>query len=247
MMDVDDDLATVIARSTGQLLLHIRSDEVLNEAELGRTGDAVAHHYLVGGLRAHRPNDAIRSEEGEVETAPTQSDRLWIIDPLDGTREYSEGRADWAVHVALTVRGEPTAAAVALPGLDIVLSTASPLLVPPLDGRLRIAVSRSRPPDVARVVAAKLGGEIVPMGSAGYKAMAVVRGEVHAYIHAGGQYEWDSAAPVGVALHAGLFAGALDGTVLPYGKLNPWSPELLVCRPEITSEILSAIAEFNEV
>lgn len=243
----DDELAHALAGSAGRVLLELQSAALLSGKELGSAGDAVAHQWLARALRCLRPDDALLSEEEAADPARLNSRRLWIIDPLDGTREYSEGRADWAVHVALVEDGVPTASAVALPALDEVLSTATARHVGiPNDGSaLRIAVSRSRPPAVAEHVAARLGAELVPMGSAGRKAMAVVRGEVDAYLHAGGQYEWDSAAPVGVAAAAGLHTSGLDGSALRFGKADPWSPELLVCRPELTVRVLAAIAEFS--
>jgi 3'(2'), 5'-bisphosphate nucleotidase len=170
------------------------------------------------------------------------ADRVWIVDPLDGTREYGEGRPDWAVHVALWADGDLAAAAVALPGVDELLVTdPAPARPAPADGRLRIAVSRTRPPAEAGTAAAALDAEVVPMGSAGYKVTAVVRGEVDAYVHAGGMYQWDSAAPVAVALAAGLTAVRLDGSPLRYNGPDPYLPDLLVCRPELAERLLAAV------
>jgi 3'(2'), 5'-bisphosphate nucleotidase len=247
MNTIADDaaLARALAASAGRLLLAARDSALLTGRPLGDAGDAVAHEWLCRALREQRPDDGLLSEEGDPGTPDrlTRS-RVWIIDPLDGTREYSEGRSDWAVHIALAVDGVPTAAAVALPGLDTTLSTAGATPpAPPAGGTPRIAVSRSRPPRLAAAVAAAVGGELVPMGSAGYKAMAVLRGEVDAYLHAGGQYEWDSAAPVGVAAAAGLHVSRIDGSPLVYNQPDPTLPDLLVCRPELADLLLASIAD----
>jgi 3'(2'), 5'-bisphosphate nucleotidase len=183
------------------------------------------------------------SEEAVDDLRRLTADRVWIVDPLDGTREYGDGRHDWAVHVALWADGELVAAAVALPALGEVLVTDPALPVPPAvpAARPRIAVSRTRPPAEATTVAAALDGDLVPLGSAGYKAVAVARGEVDAYVHAGGMYQWDSAAPVAVARAAGLTTCRLDGTPLVYNDPDPWLPDLVVCRPELAGPILAAV------
>lgn len=242
----DDDLAAALARTAGRILLELRGSALLQGKVLGETGDAVTHQWLARALRELRPDDGLLSEEEAADPARLEHRRIWIVDPLDGTREYSEGRQDWAVHVALVVDGSPTVSAVALPGIDEVFCTDGGSNLAAAPRGLRIAVSRSRPPAVAGFIAARLGAELVPMGSAGWKSMAVVRGEVHAYVHDGGQYEWDSAAPVGVANAVGLHTSSLDGAPMRFGKPDPWEPELLVCRPELTESILSAIAEFRK-
>jgi len=166
---------------------------------------------------------------------------VWIIDPLDGTREYGEGRADWAVHVALWVDGELAAGAVAIPAENLTLDTANPLPRPAPANRIRLAVSRTRPPAFVTALAEALDAELVPMGSAGVKATAVLRGQVDAYVHAGGQYEWDSAAPVAVALACGLHASRLDGTRLRYAQPDPWLPDLVVCHPDLAVAVTEAL------
>jgi len=267
MPSTDDHvLAAAIAGRAGALLLEVRrdapalSDSVrgsydelgIPETErrsLGDDGDRHAHDLIMSLLHQARPDDAVLSEEGvqpgqaHAQTEPGHgSRRIWIVDPLDGTREFSEGRADFAVHVALVEDGRPVAGAVALPGDDLVLATADPPPLPPTTtGRLRMLVSRTRPPAVATAVAARLDAETVPMGSAGAKAMAVVRGDGDVYLHAGGQYEWDSAAPVAVARAAGIHASRLDGSALVYDQPDPWLPDLLICRPELLDRVLSAI------
>ena len=234
----DDELAASLAAAAGRILLAVRGSAVLSGKALGATGDAVSHAWLTRALATARPDDGVLSEEGTADVARLEHERLWIVDPLDGTREFSEAREDWAVHVALVVAGVPTSAAVALPAREQILATCAPIMLPPAPEALRIAVSRSRPPAIAQLVADALGAKLVSMGSAGWKAMAVAQGYVHAYLHAGGQYEWDSAAPAGVAVHAGLHVSALDGSPLRFGKPDPWSPDLLICRPELAPRLL---------
>ena len=206
--------------------------------DLGAAGVHMAHHLLVSELNRLYPGDDVRSEEGLEHVA--NEGRLWIIDPLDGTREFRErGRIDWAVHVALSVGGAPAVGAVALPALDMVLSTgAPPDLQPPTGEPPRLVVSRSRPPEVAYDVAEALGAVMVPLGSAGAKIAAVILGDAEVYVHAGGQYEWDSCAPAAVALASGLHASRLDGSPLRYGDPDAWLPDLVVCRPEYASAVL---------
>jgi 3'(2'), 5'-bisphosphate nucleotidase len=240
----DPELAASLARSAGERLLGLRERlRNLSAAELKERGDGEGQRALSEGLAAARPRDAVLSEEATDDRARLTASRVWIIDPLDGTREFSEGRSDWAVHVALWEDGELTAGAVALPGLDVVLTSAPAPAVPPRDpdAPLRMAVSRSRPPAVATQVAEALGAELVAMGSAGFKVAAVIRGEVDVYVHGGGQYEWDSAAPVAVARAAGLHASRLDGSPLRYNQPDPYLPDLVVCRPELADELLGVL------
>lgn len=238
----DAELSRAVADAAAAALIRTRVEAPADD--LGRRGDMVAHRIIVDALAAARPGDAILSEEAVDDIRRVSATRVWIVDPLDGTREYGEpDRTDWAVHVALWADGALAAGAVALPGLGVTLATDRP---PPLParrkGRPRIAVSRTRPPAVVTDVAAALDADLVPMGSAGYKVAAVVRGEVDAYLHAGGQYEWDSAAPVAVALSAGLHASRIDGTPLAYNRADPFLPDLLVCRPELAGPLLGATA-----
>ncbi|WP_216214893.1 inositol monophosphatase family protein [Amycolatopsis aidingensis] len=243
MTNDDAALARRIAAEAGTLLTSLREGRE-EYADIGARGDRAAQEYLAGELRAHRPGDAVLSEEAADDPARLTAERVWIIDPLDGTVEFGEqGRVDWAVHVALWQAGDLAAAAVALPALDRVYGTDDelPLPVRPAGG-IRIAVSRTRPPAQAREVAAAVGAELVPMGSAGYKVLAVVRGEAEAYLHGGGQYEWDSAAPVAIARAAGLHTSRLDGSPLRYNNRDPRLPDLLVCRPELAEDILAELA-----
>jgi 3'(2'), 5'-bisphosphate nucleotidase len=238
----DAGLARSVAEEAAGLLLRLRSEGPA--ADLGRRGDALAHRLIVDRLTAARPHDAVLSEEAADDLGRLSRSRVWIVDPLDGTREFGEpGRDDWAVHVALWVAGRLDVGMVALPGLGTTLGTDEPPDVPDRGGRRpRIAVSRTRPPSFVEELSATLDAELVPMGSAGYKVAAVVRGEVDAYVHAGGQYEWDSAAPVAVAMAAGLHASRVDGSPLTYNAPDPLLPDLLVCRPEFADPILSATA-----
>lgn len=244
MSDHDD--AARYAADAGALLVELRaqgSDDWRRSA-LGDAGDINANRRLLELLHAEHPDDRVLSEESVDDPRRLDADRVWIIDPLDGTREFTEaGRTDWAVHVALWERGQGlTAGAVALPAQQHVLSTAAPPTVPdPGDRQVRIVVSRTRPPPAARRVAAALDAELVGLGSAGAKAMAVVTGDVDAYVHAGGQYEWDSAAPAAVAAAAGLHVSRLDGSPLQYNCSDPWLPDLVVCRRELADAILAAL------
>jgi 3'(2'), 5'-bisphosphate nucleotidase len=234
-------LAAAAAQAAADVLLELRA-QGLSGRPLGDAGDAAAQRAILDVLTRERPDDVVFSEEATDDRRRLDADRVWIVDPLDGTREYGEpDRHDWAVHVALWSAGELTASAVALPALAQLLVTDPPAVVPPRpSGPVRIAVSRTRPPAEADAVADALGGELVPLGSAGYKTIAVVRGEVDAYVHAGGMYQWDSAAPVAVARAAGLTTCRLDGAPLVYNEVDPSLPDLVVCRPELADRILAA-------
>ena len=187
------------------------------------------------------------SEESKDSPARLERERVWIVDPLDGTREWGEGRTDWAVHVALAFNGVPKVAAVALPGQGKLLSTAQPPPPPPVHaGKVRLLVSRTRPPAVAEHLAEVLDADLVPLGSAGAKAMAVVTGDADVYAHSGGQYEWDSAAPVGVAIAAGCHCSRLDGSPLVYNQPDPYLPDLIVCRADLAGRVLEGVRTFAE-
>jgi 3'(2'), 5'-bisphosphate nucleotidase len=240
----DARLAAKLAERAGLLLLQLASTSGLTGKELGKLGDARANELLLAELHGTRPGDAVLSEEAKDSPGRLSADRVWIIDPLDGTREYGmPGRTDWAVHVALWERGADaiTAAAVAQPDLGTVYASDEARATS--TESTVVLVSDSRPPTFAGPVAEKLGFQLRPMGSAGAKAMAVVRGDSAAYVHAGGQWEWDSAAPVGVALAAGLHASRIDGSPLKYNSETPYLPDLLICRPELADTFLTAIAE----
>jgi 3'(2'), 5'-bisphosphate nucleotidase len=237
----DEALARQLAQTAGQMLLALQRSGLLEGKALGAAGDHVSNAFLLKALAELRPDDFVLSEEAAADPRRLDHRRVWIVDPLDGTREFSEARTDWAVHVALTENGRPTACAVALPGLDVTLCTHQPAPVPQPAAGLKILVSRTRPPEEAQRVAQRLDAALVPMGSAGAKTMAVVRGEAHAYLHAGGQYEWDSCAPVGVARAAGLHVSRIDGSEPLYNREDPYMPDLLVCRPEYADAILGAL------
>jgi 3'(2'), 5'-bisphosphate nucleotidase len=219
----------------------VRATGRWSEDALADVADQGADGFLQGIVRGRYPDDGILSEETKDSPERLGKRRVWIVDPLDGTREFGEeGRTDWAVHVALTIDGKVEAAAVALParGLTLNASPASTLAAP-YGGAPRVVVSRTRPPAIAELLAERLGGELVALGSAGAKAMAVVLGDVDVYAHSGGQYEWDSAAPVGVAAAAGLHVSRLDGAPLEYNRPEPYLPDLLICRPELRDAVLA--------
>ena len=241
----DHVLAAWLATVAGDLLLHVREQGLEGKA-LKDAGDLAAHDLLMQLLAQHRPDDAVLSEEGKDDKARLSSNRVWIVDPLDGTREFSEPpRDDWAVHVALWQDGDLVAGAVAQPGLDTTFSTFEPPAVPPSSSpRPRIAVSRTRPPAFVEALAEEIGAELVPMGSAGAKVISVVRDVTDAYVHAGGQYEWDSAAPVAVARAAGLHTSRADGADLAYNQDDVLLPDLLVCRPELAGTIAAFVKKY---
>ncbi|MGH3541843.1 MAG: 3'(2'),5'-bisphosphate nucleotidase CysQ [Mycobacterium sp.] len=238
----DHEVAAQLATRAGELLLAVR-DELADatEAERKAAGDKRSHEFLMEALARERPDDAVLSEEGADNPVRLRSKRVWIVDPLDGTREFSEpGRQDWAVHVALWQSGGLVAGAVALPAQGITLATPDVAPPAPHQGPPRIVVSRTRAPAIALRVRDHLDGELVAMGSAGAKVAAVVQGLADVYVHAGGQYEWDSAAPVAVARAAGLHTSRLDGSPLRYNRADPLLPDLVVCRPEYADAVLAA-------
>jgi len=241
----DHHAAAALATAAGDLLLLVRGRQFVDDTARKAAGDAESHRFLLDRLTAERPDDAVLSEEGVDDPRRLTADRVWIVDPLDGTREFAEvDRADWAVHVALWQRGDLVAGAVALPAEGTTVSTADVAEAPSrADGPMRLAVSRSRPPALVQELAGRLDAELVPMGSAGYKAMSVVRGVTDAYVHGGGQYEWDSAAPVAVARAAGLHTSRLDGSPLRYNQPDPYLPDLVICRPELADRLLEALQQ----
>jgi 3'(2'), 5'-bisphosphate nucleotidase len=235
--------AEELALRTGELLVRFRAEQAnrLSPRRLGQAGDAAGQAFIAGRLAEFRPRDGLLSEEAPDTAARLTHDRVWIVDPLDGTREFGLGQPDWAVHIALWENGIGiTAAAVAVPGLGLVHSTAN-LPARKRPGAPRLLVSASRPPGIAAEVAAELGLTLAPMGSAGAKTAAVIRGEADAYLHAGGQWEWDSAAPAGIARAAGLHASRIDGSALDYNQADPYLPDLLICRPELAGAIVGLI------
>ena len=240
----DAELAARLAACAGQILLEVRRSGMLDGKALGKAGDQTANQFLVHALRQQRPDDGLLSEETRDTQERLAKSRTWIIDPVDGTREYGEERPDWAVHVGLAIDGVAEVGAVALPGLDggVVLRSDRPVPPRPHPGAPRMLVSRTRPAAEAVAVAEALGCELVAMGSAGAKAMAVVLGEAEIYLHSGGQYEWDSCAPVAVARAHGLHCSRIDGTSLTYNNPDTWLPDLLICRTELAEPVLNAVA-----
>lgn len=239
----DAELARAVAVEAGALLKAIRTSSGLDGAALGALGDRDANTLILDRLHAERPDDFILSEESIDDRARCAARRVWIVDPLDGTREYASGSSEWAVHIGLAIDGRPALGAVAVPDRDQVFATDDlPPRHPPCPVGLRVVVSRSRAPDIARCVGDRLGATMIPMGSAGAKAMAVVEGRADVYLHDGGQYEWDNCAPAAVALAAGFHASRIDGSPLVYNCENPLLPDLLICRQEVAATVLDAIA-----
>jgi 3'(2'), 5'-bisphosphate nucleotidase len=246
--ETDAQLAGRLATEAGHLLVEVRARLTAAGAppwEVMDAGDMASHHFLAHALGEARPDDAVLSEEGLEDPRRFDADRVWIIDPLDGTSEFGEhGRHDWAVHVALWDRDHFAAGAVSIPVLDITFCTDPPPVVPPYErAQPRLVTSRSRNPYVAVIVANALGADAVRLGSAGAKAMAVVTGEADVYVHDGGMYQWDSAAPAAVALAAGLHVSRIDGTPMVFNERDPWLPDLLICRPEFAEPALSALRD----
>ena len=264
----DHRLAADLAKRAGDLLIDLRAEtskEMLlgtglsfgSLSRLKAEGDRKSHEFLAAELQAARPDDIVLSEEGRDDPRRLSAERVWIIDPLDGTREFGEPpRDDWAVHVALLEEGELAAGAVALPARGMTLSTADPPVLPPPGPSSppkpspsspsqgpRVIVSRSRPGPVSLAICMALDGELIFLGSAGAKSMAVVLGDADIYAHTGGQYEWDSAAPVAVARAAGCHTSRIDGSPLRYNRPDPYLPDLLICRPEWASQALAIAAQ----
>ncbi|WP_219469514.1 3'(2'),5'-bisphosphate nucleotidase CysQ [Nonomuraea rhizosphaerae] len=253
-MTIRDDhaLAADLADQAGERLLEIRKRTgFADSSALRAEGDRASHVFLMEALARLRPSDSVLSEEAtreeRLDPRRQSASRVWIVDPLDGTREFAEeGRSDWAVHVALWERGALSAGAVALPAQGRTLSTAAPPVLPAYEeGRFRIAVSRTRPPEFVQKLAYLVGADLVPIGSAGAKISAVLTGEVEAYVHAGGQYEWDSAAPVAVAQAAGAHASRIDGAPLTYNQADPSLPDILVSLPDLASPLLAGIRDLH--
>ncbi|WP_288988111.1 3'(2'),5'-bisphosphate nucleotidase CysQ [uncultured Sphingopyxis sp.] len=245
MTENDEQLAARLADAAGRILLDLRAAGDLAGKALGQAGDEAANAMLCRELRAARPDDALLSEEEKDNSARLASYRVWIVDPLDGTREYGEGRSDWAVHVALAIDGVASVGAVALPGLGLTLTSGAPTALAPANEPLRMLVSRTRPAAEAVQVAERMGADLLAMGSAGAKAMAVVRGEADIYLHTGGQYEWDNCAPVAVAQAAGLHVSRVDGSPLRYNNADTYLPDLLICRRELADEVLRLASEYS--
>ena len=237
----DAELAAQLAQAAGQLLLEVRDAGATSQESLGKAGDEAANRFLVDAIRAARPGDGLLSEEERDNPERLAHSRVWIIDPVDGTREYGERRSDWAVHVALAIDGVAMVGAVALPALDLVLRSDQPITMVAPPARLRMLVSRTRPAPEAVAVAERLDAELIAMGSAGAKAMAVVRGEADIYLHTGGQYEWDSCAPVAVALAHGLHCSRVDGSPLIYNQPDTYMPDLLICHRDHAAQVLALV------
>ena len=241
----DAELAAHLAHIAGRLLLEVRDSGLITGKELGDAGDKTANQFLVAALRQQRPEDGLLSEEEKDSPERLNKSRVWIVDPVDGTREYGEARSDWAVHVGLAIDGKPEIGAVGLPGLGVILRTDTPAALPEAAAKPRMVVSRTRPAKEAVAVAEQIGAELVPMGSAGAKAMSIVRGEAEIYLHTGGQYEWDSCAPAAVAVAHGLHVSRVDGSPLIYNQQDVYMPDLLICRPEWADRVLQIVGQLD--
>ncbi|AIT78707.1 3'(2'),5'-bisphosphate nucleotidase CysQ [Novosphingobium pentaromativorans] len=244
MTMTDGDLAAHLAGVAGKILIEVRESGMFEGKSLGKAGDQTANQFLVHALRQQRADDGLLSEEEKDNAERLSKERVWIVDPVDGTREYGEERSDWAVHVGMALNGAPVLGAVALPGLGEVLRSDQPGQVPVAPEKLRMVVSRTRPAREATGVCDAIGGELVPMGSAGAKAMAILRGEADIYLHSGGQYEWDSCAPAAVALGWGLHVSRIDGSPLVYNQQDVYMPDLLICRKEHAAMVLREVKAF---
>lgn len=246
-LSADARLAAQLAAEAGRILLDVRASGQFEGKALGKEGDRRANAFLCEALRHERAEDGLLSEEEKDNPARLARERVWIVDPVDGTREYGEARSDWAVHVGLAIKGVATLGAVGLPGLDggVVLRSDQPLPLQNAAAVPRLVVSRTRPAKEAVAVADAIGGELVEMGSAGAKAMAVVRGEAEIYLHSGGQYEWDNCAPVAVAQAHGLHCSRIDGSPLTYNNADTYLPDLLICRPEWAERVLEEVRKLG--
>jgi 3'(2'), 5'-bisphosphate nucleotidase len=240
----DGDLAAKLADEAGKILISVRESGLFGGKALGKAGDQTANQFLCHALREQRPEDGLLSEEEKDNADRLAKSRVWIVDPVDGTREYGEARADWAVHVGMAVDGVPVLGAVALPGAGLVLRSDQPGDIPAAPAVLRMVVSRTRPAKEATGVAEAIGAELVPMGSAGAKAMAILLGQADIYLHSGGQYEWDSCAPAAVALGWGLHVSRIDGSPLVYNQEDVYMPDLLICRTEHAELVLREVKAF---
>ena len=239
----DVELARAIADDAGRLLLDLQRTSGLTGKPLGDEGDRRANALILRRLAESRPHDAVLSEESHDDQARCGCSRVWIVDPLDGTREYAEGRDDWAVHIALSIDRHAAEGAVALPAIGTTFVSGAARPPHTLPTRPRMVVSRSRPPALAMRVAEAMGAMLIEMGSAGAKAMEVARGEADVYLHAGGQHEWDNCAPVAVARAYGLHASRIDGADLVYNCPDPRLPDLLICHPALAECVIGLVRD----
>lgn len=240
----DTEVARSVALAAAELLRGLCKTGACADADLGPRGDAEANDLILALLHRARPDDYVLSEESADDGKRCSARRVWVVDPLDGTREFRERRDDWAVHIGLAIDRVPVVGAVALPAAERIFASDDP--APQWDAlpmRPRMVVSRSRAHPIVTQVAAAIDAELILMGSAGAKAMAVVDGRAEIYLHAGGQYEWDNCAPVAVAIAAGLHASRIDGSALVYNCRDPLLPDLLICRPEYAEQVLAQVAK----
>ncbi len=239
----DADFARHLAKGAGDILLNLYSNFSLNGEELGQIGDKQANDFIINEIKKYRPNDGILSEESIDDLARLNKSRVWIIDPLDGTREFCERNDEWAVHIGLAIEKKPLLGVVNMPQKKQLFESVKPIKLPPLNSTTKIFVSRSRPCDEASLLAQKFNGELVSMGSAGAKTMAILNGEGEIYVHVGGQNEWDNCAPIAIALENGLHASRIDGSEISYNNKNTIVSDLLICRKELAQIALNILNE----
>lgn len=245
ILESDAELAAKLAEYAGRIAIEVRDSGLIDGKPLGSAGDKIANAFLMKAIARQRPDDGVLSEESRDTLERLHKDRVWIIDPVDGTREYGERRSDWAVHVGLSIGGKAIVGAVALPGVPQIMRSDRIAMLPAAPSQLRMVVSRTRPAKEAVAVAEALGAELVPMGSAGAKAMAIIRGEADIYLHSGGQYEWDNCAPVAVASAYGLHCSRIDGAPLVYNRADVSLPDLLICRKQHADRVLKLVSEIS--
>lgn len=241
--DFRDDaiFAKYLAKGAGEILSNILNDTLLNGKELGDLGDKCANDFIIEAIKKYRPDDGILSEESIDDLARLNKSRVWIIDPLDGTREYCERSNEWAVHIGLAIDKKPEMGVVNLPILKQIFESNCPINLPAINSPVRIFVSRTRPCDEASLIAQKFNGELVSMGSAGAKTMAILNGEGEFYVHSGGQFEWDNCAPIAIALKNGLHVSRIDGSEITYNNQNTKVEDLIICRKEFAQIALYAL------
>lgn len=236
-------LTNLLAQGSGEILKGIRGVGLLRDKELAQAGDELAQNWIARVLAQHRPDDGFYPRRPRI---IPRGCRKTSVDcrPARWHKEFATGRQDWAVHIALVEDGVPLHAAVGLPDLGVVFRSSEVRAVSGPFSR-RIVVSRNRPPEIADYVGKHMDLQTVRLGSAGAKAMKVLLGDVDAYIHSGGQYEWDQAAPVGVAQAAGLHVSRLDGSQHQFNRADTYIPDLLICRKELADDMLGHIADYK--
>lgn len=262
----DSELSRDVAIEAGRLLLDLRATygdldpaDVDTANRLRKEADRASHLLIADRISAARPDDVILSEEGKDDPARLVADRVWIVDPLDGTFEFGQGRSDFAVHIVLWVRDalSPTgarlvASTVELPAQGLTrtdIDTPDVSFALPTDRPIRIVASRSRAPkwlpDAVAVLADRMGREVevIDVGSVGAKVNEILCGRADAYVHDTGFYEWDVAAPYAVAHRYGLHASHVGGEPIRFNQDPPYVTSLLVSIPTLLDDLTSVFAE----